>query len=286
MEEGYCDLCLEASSNHLKDLVLRAVHLGYSTLAINTTVSDDPKDIKGGLTVPSPTTVHLTPADLGGRPSPTLLTRLTVVFINTANPFLLKNRAVMEAYDLLAYRPLTEQAYKSVCEDRMDVDIISLDVSGRADRLPRKLLKAAVKRNAFFEIQYGPLIGCSSPQSTLQLGRKLAALGIRCVIVSSGVADKHKLRAPNDVKNLARLLSLSLGAAGDAVSFACHSTLRCAALRRQGLNRAAPLVQVIPTPEEESVPEEVAKKRRLLAMAVASPDVQPQPRKTNKNDRL
>ena len=68
----------------------------------------------GGLTVPSPTTVHLTPADLGGRPSPTLLTRLTVVFINTANPFLLKNRAVMEAYDLLAYRPLTEQAYKSV----------------------------------------------------------------------------------------------------------------------------------------------------------------------------
>lgn len=37
---GYCDLNISADSSNLKGLVLRALSLGYDTVAINTTIND------------------------------------------------------------------------------------------------------------------------------------------------------------------------------------------------------------------------------------------------------
>ena len=41
---GYCDLNINSDSPNLKSVVLRALSLGYHTIAINTTISDDIND--------------------------------------------------------------------------------------------------------------------------------------------------------------------------------------------------------------------------------------------------
>lgn len=39
---GYCDLNIDASSKCLKQTVLEALRLGYQTIAINTSIHDQP----------------------------------------------------------------------------------------------------------------------------------------------------------------------------------------------------------------------------------------------------
>uniref|UniRef100_A0A6A7FXJ5 Ribonuclease P protein subunit drpp30-like n=1 Tax=Hirondellea gigas TaxID=1518452 RepID=A0A6A7FXJ5_9CRUS len=255
---GYCDLNIKAESDNLKERVLEALELGYQTVAINTTVTDTgvddtrkEKDSKGSSEcssmIPPPTTVTLSTAELQERnitQSPIILTRLTVVYADPSRPFLHKAKQAIEQYDLVAFTPLTEAALKQVSQTLMYVDIISFDITNKK-KWPRKIVHAALERDIYFELQYGPCIGASSSdkkqvqfRKTVELGFELAeCIRSHNVFVSSGASAVNTLRAPHDVANLARFFGLSLGASICAVSSMNHDVVYCASQRRLGSNK-------------------------------------------------
>ncbi|XP_018024184.1 ribonuclease P protein subunit drpp30 [Hyalella azteca] len=261
---GYCDLNILSDSKDLKKTVLEALRLGFQTIAINTVVHTEPsyeesksnkkKDSgnKGDqCIIPAPTRVSLSPDDLkqyGIAEEPVLLSRLTLVYKDTTRPFLHKAKAAIEEYDVVAFTPLSEEAFKQVCQSLMYVDIICLDPDSQlcSSKLPRNLCRLAVERDMYFELQYGPCIGSrniSSWQSTIRLGHLLSDyINSRNVIVTSATASPEPIRSPADVIAMARFFGLSLGAAHSSVSALCHDTVHCALQRRAGANKCNVLI--------------------------------------------
>ncbi|XP_076056226.1 ribonuclease P protein subunit Rpp30 [Oratosquilla oratoria] len=256
--KGFCDLNISANDNDLKPVVLKALSLGYQTIAINREISEPEsssnekkKKKKGdsGLQVPSPPTLKLTEDELKKhkikRP-PVILTRLTVAYADKGSAFLhkLRDSGALTKYDIIAFRPRSEGAFRQVCQANMDVDIISFDIGDRDFRISRKMLNLAIERDLYFEICYAPCIArSSSRQDTIVLAHDIyqSARG-RNIFISSGTKVTTHLRQPYDVANLGRLFGLSEGAAKEAVLTTCHDLVYAAWCRRVGLNKCSAVV--------------------------------------------
>ncbi|XP_045597688.1 ribonuclease P protein subunit p30 [Procambarus clarkii] len=260
LARGFCDLNICATDTDLKQTVLKALSMGYQTVAINREVTDestsDKKKRKKGEfpVVPSPPKFELSKEDLRQHNitrEPVILTRITVTYSDPGSAFLSKFREVIKQYDIIAFTPTTEGALKqTVCQTLVDVDIISLNPEDRNTRFARKLLRLAVERDIYFELSYGPCITNScSRQQTITLSHLLHQCSRSAnIIVTSRARIPSHLRYPYDVMNLGRFFGLTEPAAKEAIVSQSHNVVYCAAARRKGAAKCVAQVTVLDAP--------------------------------------
>ncbi|KAK3854924.1 hypothetical protein Pcinc_038645 [Petrolisthes cinctipes] len=211
---GFCDLNIAAGTD-LKATVLKALTMGYQTVAINTEITDNTtpdtkrKKKRGDFpNVPPPPKLILTEADLRKHNitrDPIILTRITLTYSDPGSPFLSKYRDVIKQYDVIAFTPTTEVALKqTVSQNLVEVDIISLSAVEGETRFSRKLLHSAIEKNIYYEVCYGPcIVGSGSRQQTISLAHSLhRKIRSANIIVSSRARTPDQLRPPYDVMNL------------------------------------------------------------------------------------
>ncbi|KAK8722944.1 hypothetical protein OTU49_011964 [Cherax quadricarinatus] len=258
LARGFCDLNISAMDTDLKKTVLKALSIGYQTIAINREVTDnstpDKKRKKGNFPmVPPPPKFKLSEEDLREHSitrEPVILTRITVTYSDPGSAFLSKFREVIKQYDIIAFTPTTEGALKqTVSQTLVDVDIISLNIDEGGTRFARKLLCLAVERDIYFELSYGPCIRSScSRQQTITLSHILHQCSRSAnIIVTSRARTPRDLRHPYDVMNLGRFFGLTEAAARGAIASQAHNVVYCAAARRKGAAKCVAQVTLLET---------------------------------------
>ncbi|MCL4126493.1 UNVERIFIED_CONTAM: hypothetical protein GTU68_002006, partial [Idotea baltica] len=184
---GFCDLNISTEGD-VRETAIQALKLGYKVIALNTEISDEiivtKRNKKGTYTeIPPPIKFTLTKEELkknGLIQEPKILSRITIKFSQPSSPFIHKSRDAILKYDLIAYKPLTEAAFKHLCQSNVDVDMISFDTSDSLYRPSRKLLNLAVKSDVYFELCYGPCLRSASCRlKTIQLWHDMHRL-FRC----------------------------------------------------------------------------------------------------------
>ncbi|KAH1066828.1 hypothetical protein J1N35_031815 [Gossypium stocksii] len=237
-----------AKSTRIK-IVIKAMELGYTGIAYNRTIRGVMSD-RDRCSIPLlglSSLLNVAPflsssvnfhRDLLGVPRSSPFrqyTRLTVCIdtasqsqaLNSGNP-------ILKTYDIVAVRPLNQNAFDHACE-KAEVDIISIDFSDKLPfRLKLPMVKAAIKRGIYFEITYSDLIVDVHQRRQIISNAKLLLDWTRGknVILSSAAPSVCEVRGPNDVANLASLLGLSMERAKAAISKNCRSLLTNA-LRRK-----------------------------------------------------
>ncbi|XP_050725438.1 ribonuclease P protein subunit p30-like [Eriocheir sinensis] len=273
LARGFCDLNISATDTDLRQTVLKALSVGYQTLALNRHVTDNSTAAAGGgggkkkkkgdfSSVPPPPKLALTPDELrrhGITRPPVILTRLTVTYANPDSPFLAKHKEVIRQYDLLALTPTSDKALKqTVTQSAVEVDIIALSLEERGTRFARKLLRMAKDRNMYFELSYGPCLSEGrSRQQTIALAHSLhQSLRSANIIVSSGAHLPSQVRQPYDVINLGRFFGLTEAGSKAALASTAHNLVYCAAMRRTGVAKCAAQVTLLKVGAEEEEEEE------------------------------
>lgn len=181
-------------------------------------------------------------------------TRLTVAVdsspqasaLNSGNP-------VLKSYDLVAVRPLNQNAFDQACQVS-EVDLIAIDFSEKLPfRLKLPMVKAAIKRGVYFEITYSNLISDVQSRKQVISNAKLLVDWTRGnnLIFSSAAPSVNELRGPYDVANLSSLLGLSMERAKVAISKNCRSLI-ANALRKKQFYKEAIRVELIPSSEFDS----------------------------------
>ncbi|CAI9287933.1 unnamed protein product [Lactuca saligna] len=178
-------------------------------------------------------------------------TRLTVVVdtpaqgsaLNSGNP-------VLKTYDIVAVRPLKQDAFDQACKN-YEVDIISIDFSENRFRLKQPLIKAAIERGVYFEITYSGLVLDAQLRRQMISNAKVLVDWTRGknLIFSSAAPSVTELRGPHDVANLASLLGLSIERAKASVSRTCRSLLENS-LRKKKFYKEAIRVELITSDTE------------------------------------
>ncbi|KAG7169147.1 ribonuclease P protein subunit p30-like [Homarus americanus] len=276
LARGFCDLNISASDEDLKNTVLKALSIGYQTVAINREVIDNStsekkKRKKGDFPmVPPPPKLELSEEDLrqhGITREPVILTRITVTYSDPGSAFLSKFREVIKQYDIIAFTPTTEGALKqTVCQTLVDVDIISLNPNEQGARFARKLLRLAVERDIYFELSYGPcILNSGSRQRTITLSHILHQCSRSAnIIVTSQARVPSHLRHPYDVMNLGRFFGLTEGAAKQAIVSLSHNVVYCAASRRKGAAKCVAQVTFLDTDTPKSKFDGLGNARKFL----------------------
>ncbi|RVW65981.1 Ribonuclease P protein subunit p30 [Vitis vinifera] len=197
-------------------------------------------------------------------------TRLTVAVdsspqasaLNSGNP-------VLKSYDLVAVRPLNQNAFDQACQVS-EVDLIAIDFSEKLPfRLKLPMVKAAIKRGVYFEITYSNLISdVQSRKQVISNAKPVYVLTSHLthylsfqllvdwtrgnnLIFSSAAPSVNELRGPYDVANLSSLLGLSMERAKVAISKNCRSLI-ANALRKKQFYKEAIRVELIPSSEFDS----------------------------------
>ncbi|XP_007016578.2 PREDICTED: uncharacterized protein LOC18590785 isoform X2 [Theobroma cacao] len=249
-----------AKSTRIK-IVIKAMELGYTGIAYDRTIKGVMSDrdrcsiplltlsslLKIAPFLSSSVNLH---RDLLGVPRSSPFrqyTRLTVCVdtasqsqaLNSGNP-------ILKTYDIVAVRPLNQNAFDNACE-KAEVDIISIDFSDKVPfRLKLPMVKAAIKRGVYFEITYSGLIVDVQLRRQMISNAKLLVDWTRGknLIFSSAAPSVCEVRGPNDVANLASLLGLSIERAKSAISKNCRSLL-INALRRKNFFKEVIRVEAV-----------------------------------------
>ncbi|KAK7068827.1 hypothetical protein SK128_014908 [Halocaridina rubra] len=264
--KGFCDLNIEAENSNLKESVLKALSLGYQTIAINQNVTlpslekSGSKKRKGaeegnGSIVPVPVTVNLSSADLKRYKitrEPVILTRITISYTDPSSPYLLKSADAIRQYDLIAFVPENDATLKQVMTGKIDVDIISLIPNSATYQLSRSLLKSSMERDVYFEIPYSPCItDVHARKQIIMLSHFLhrTCKSSNIIITSKAKCPTH-LRYPYDVINICQFLGLSEIASKAAIGTMAHNAVYCASARRRGVSKCAVQITVSPDADE------------------------------------
>nr|KAJ0207434.1 hypothetical protein LSAT_V11C500289860 [Lactuca sativa] len=243
-------------------LAVKAMELGYTGVAYNRTIT-------GVMSEADRCSISLFPLSSVLKVSPSIstsvnlhrrllnvptstpfrqYTRLTVVVdtpaqgsaLNSGNP-------VLKTYDIVAVRPLKQDAFDQACKN-YEVDIISIDFSENRFRLKQPLIKAAIERGVYFEITYSGLVLDAQLRRQMISNAKVLVDWTRGknLIFSSAAPSVTELRGPHDVANLASLLGLSMERAKASVSRTCRSLLENS-LRKKKFYKEAIRVELITT---------------------------------------
>ncbi|KAI1259491.1 RNase P subunit p30 [Xylariaceae sp. FL1019] len=282
--------------NELDRTLRFSASLGYSAVALNHTIAA-PIPIK--FTNPVPI---IPPCEPGASSPklPTVLRRATVIYSDNAINHQLPQ--IAHAYDILALRPTTDDAFTHACYSVENVSLISLDFTQRHHMSFRpKPCMAAVERGVRFEICYSHALHGPSPAHSMgaavdsrpgpaQVGQVDARaranfIGnvttlVRCtrgrgIVLSSEARSALALRGPADVINLLNVWGLPVDRASEALTNIPRSVVVNEAMRRTGFRGVVDIVATASQP-----------KKRDVDMADAQPlqGEQDKTNKTNKHD--
>uniref|UniRef100_UPI00358F471B ribonuclease P protein subunit p30 n=1 Tax=Myxine glutinosa TaxID=7769 RepID=UPI00358F471B len=244
------NVCAERSA---RSLIECAAQLGYSAVAINTTI--DLQDKKKEIAPPNlPPALLANPPTVQGRSRPIkILTRLTAIISDHSHGNKLKS--AMQSYDIVAVMPKGEKVFQMACND-LEVDIICIDTSQRLPfRMRRPLTNLAVQRGIYFEITYAAGL-CDTTMRRYLIGNAITLTQIckgRNIIISSAADNSMRLRSPYDVANLALLFGLSEVEGKATVADNCRAVCLHAESRKtlKGVLRT----RLVVNPEEEDEQE-------------------------------
>ncbi|EDO42157.1 predicted protein [Nematostella vectensis] len=221
---AFGDLCLlkQSDPRDTEKLIVKAVSLGYRTIAVNTTFHLKKVAKQKNNPCPEPTDWEL----LSGvqnlkkvNRNLQVLNRVTVPLEENGQLHQLASDT-LHKYDLLAVNPATDKLFLQACSS-LEVDLISLDLTARLPfylKMPQ--VRQAIDRGVSFEITYGPMIRDNTQRRYVisNAADIIRATKGRGVIMSSGADGPLDLRGPYDVANLGELLGLKQEKAKSAVS--------------------------------------------------------------------
>ncbi|KAI0151540.1 RNase P subunit p30-domain-containing protein [Xylariaceae sp. FL1272] len=258
------------------DRTLRfSASLGYGAVALNHTIAA-PIPIK--FTNPIPLIPPCEPGASSPK-QPAVLRRATVIYSDNAINHQLPQ--IAHAYDILALRPTTDDAFAHACYSVENVSLISLDFTQRHHMSLRpKPCMAAVERGVRFEICYshalhgpspGHIMGAAAvdsrpgPGQVGQVDARARAnfIGnvttlIRCtrgrgIVLSSEARSALALRGPADVVNLLNVWGLSTDRANEALTATPRSVVANEAMRRTGFRGVVDIMSTAPRSEKPDV---------------------------------
>ncbi|XP_023532177.1 uncharacterized protein LOC111794415 isoform X5 [Cucurbita pepo subsp. pepo] len=235
--------------NRIK-IVAKLMELGYSGIAYNRTIKGVMSD-KDRCTIPLLNVSSLQSIlptfsaslefhrNLLGVPRSSPFrqyTRLTIC-INSLQEILAVNSGnlVLKTYDLIAVKPLNQNAFEQACE-KLEIDIIAIDF---AEKLPFRLkqghIKSAIQRGVYFEIMYSDLLSDVHARRQMISATKVLVDWTKGknLILSSAASSVNEIRGPFDVANLSSLLGVSMERAKAAVSKNCRNLIANALKRKQ-----------------------------------------------------
>ncbi|KAM7258511.1 hypothetical protein ACFE04_014252 [Oxalis oulophora] len=255
-----------SSSNHKTTrikIATKTMELGYSGIAYNRTIKGVMSDHdRCSISLLSLSTLQKLVPSLSSavnfhrdllnipRSSPfRQYTRLTACADTVAQAQVLNSaNSVIKTYDLVAVRPLNQNAFDYACE-KSEVDIVSIDFSSKLPfRLKMSMVKAAIERGVYFEIVYADLVGDIQVRRQMIANAKLLVDWTRGrnLILSSAAPSVNELRGPYDAANLLSLIGVSMEHAKAAISKNCR-TLIANALRKKHFTKEAIRVEAIPS---------------------------------------
>ena len=180
--------------------------------------------------------------------------------------------STLKDYELVSIAPRNDATFQAACVSATAAEIITLDyTSGRgAVQLPFKIrtsdVKAAVARNAVFEIPYSPaILNQTQRKALIQTCRELqmASLGLKAkVLLSSGDRMESQvdvgamaLRTPGDLVNLMEsVLRFDSGASHDALTLTGAFAIEQGRRRRFGESIVSD-VYIVDQREEVAIPQ-------------------------------
>ncbi|KAI9555235.1 hypothetical protein GHT06_017750 [Daphnia sinensis] len=253
--QGFCDFNIPSicsPTTTLRDVVIRAVKLGYGAIAINTTIEEDvlittkKKTNKKGDAVedkkeiPLPPKLNFTQEELDSfkvhGKNVKILHRLTVMLSDPTNTQKLVQSVNTKSYDLIAVCPTTPAAFMHAVAN-MDVDIITYHpMETKEIRFNRRQYHQATDRGIFFEIPYAFMLRDSTMRKKIiHMSHQYHSIGkSRNIIIGSGAITPLELRAPYDVANLGLLFGLTEGEARSALTLSGRSVALHAVTRKTG----------------------------------------------------
>jgi len=270
-ELGYADLNIpRGPESTLKKRVVRALDLGYRSVAVNTSIHQESMNVrnekkKGAKNfldlVPEPETLDLKETDYLELSSkglkPTILQRLTIVIEN--NDFLIYFNKSENAkkYDIIAISVTSAQTLQALLKSAFKFDILAYDPNLTTEIFfwNRKLYRELLNMHVSFELLYGDMIlDREFRQKIIHTGYDYHTSGrSKGIILSSGAKNVMQLRAPADVANLCTILSMTEAQGKAAVLQQCTHVYKTALGRRFGVFR----VRVEKVEEVEKVKEKV-----------------------------
>ncbi|KAI0051542.1 PHP domain-like protein [Auriscalpium vulgare] len=207
------------------------VHLGYSVIAFNQTVS---KKVEQRTFI---NTLDALLSQLRKRPGIVYLKRLTIVLDEDSEKgfgLTNANAPLLAPYDILALTATTEATFSVAClthtlPSQLTTHIISIPLTlpRLPFRLKHTLVRSALRNGAVFEIAYAGALGAGdgdggggSGASTKRNWWAAAREVVRVtkgkgIILSSGTAEHSELRSPKDIGNLITFLELAQNLAHD-----------------------------------------------------------------------
>ncbi|XP_024961660.1 uncharacterized protein LOC112502074 [Cynara cardunculus var. scolymus] len=249
-------------------LAVKAMELGYTGVAYNRTITGVMSEadrcsislfplssvLKVSPSISSSVNLHRRLLNVPTSTPFRQYTRLSVVVdipaqgsaLNSGNP-------VLKTYDIVAVRPLKQESFDQACKN-YEVDIISIDFLENRFRLKQPLIKAAIERGVYFEINYSSLVMDAQLRRQMISNVKFLVDWTRGknLIFSSAAPSVAELRGPYDVANLACLLGFSMERAKAAVSRTCRSLLENA-LRKKKFYKEAIRVELISPTEQTDI---------------------------------
>ena len=243
--------------------------LGYDVVALNHTIGGQiPAN-----NVTNPLPKFDSPANSSSstpRPKfPTVLRRATVVLTEPAQHHRLPQLA--SAYDILAVRPQTDDAFSAACQSLNDISIISLDLTVRQPFTFRpKPCMFAVSRGVRFEVCYSQVLQGPAPAHILgpkgardggsnyvagadartraafigNVSSLIRATRGRGIIISSEARSVLGLRGPADVTNLLHVWGLPADRVKEGLSVLARGVVVNEGLKRSGFRGVIDIINV------------------------------------------
>ncbi|CEJ88791.1 hypothetical protein VHEMI04823 [[Torrubiella] hemipterigena] len=243
------DLNLHWSPTTTDDKLLQtltaAASLGYGTVAINHILElPFPANPKA----PFPTFPEAVSKTL-----PKILHRATLPLSDpSASNYRIPS--LMNAYDILAIRPLTEKAFQNACLT-MDVPIISLDLTQHFPfHFRPKPCMAAVSRGVRFEICYAQILNADArgrANFISNITNLFRATRGRGMMISSEAKTALGLRGPADIVNLFNVWGLANDKGMEALRAVPRSVVVNEGIKRNGFRGIVNVVQVTSNPPPE-----------------------------------
>ncbi|CAJ2500502.1 Uu.00g033550.m01.CDS01 [Anthostomella pinea] len=229
--------------------------LGYDVVALNHTITPPippqitnplPKFTNAPDTIPTSSTTRT--ATTSNASLPTVLHRATLLFADPSRNHGLPQLA--SAYDLLAIRPTTSDAFEKACVSITEASLISLDLTTKQPfHFRPKPCMAAISRGVRFEVCYAQVLspGADARARAVFIGnvaQLVRATRGRGIVVSSEARKVLGLRAPADVVNLLNVWGLSTDKAREGLGALARGVVVNEGIRRSGFRGVVDVVGV------------------------------------------
>eukprot|EP01023_Acetabularia_acetabulum_P019158 TRINITY_DN1971_c0_g1_i1.p1 TRINITY_DN1971_c0_g1~~TRINITY_DN1971_c0_g1_i1.p1 ORF type:complete len:286 (-),score=35.13 TRINITY_DN1971_c0_g1_i1:451-1308(-) len=157
---------------------------------------------------------------------------------------------VLRQYDLIAVKPTNNETLQQACQ-QLDVDIVTLDLSGKLLKLRAPPLQEAVKRGVVFEVLYRDLLEDVELRKDYigKVQQLIQMINGKGVIISSGAKSSSEMRSTDEIIALSTLFNLSEKRGREAISKTCEDLIERSREKR-GLHQA--LIYVQAKPQENS----------------------------------